>query len=331
MGRRYSMQEVAKAAGVSIATVSRVLNRSGSYSEETEAAVIEAARELGYLGDEERRPQIEKRPVIGILVPDITNEYFAEIILELQRSLFENGFLVMVCNVDESKALAHQYIDALISQGVSALVVICGYRWEIDLTEIPVIFIDRSPDAKGQEAVVIESDNFRGGYLAARELVLGGCKKIAFLTDSLEMSSKRARYKGYCRALERAGIVPDPVLITEVGQKDTVEVKKIIKKRFEDGWDVDGIMCTIDGLAVGAVQGIQAFGRRVPEDVKVTGFDDVSITQMMEPGITTIHQNGELMAQKATEFLMELLQGREIEKKHYIVPVTISCRKSTQR
>lgn len=339
--KKCTINDVAKKAGVSIATVSRVLNKNGGYSDELARLVEESARELGYRRGSSEKKQVpnriqrETQKLIGILVPDITNSYFSGIVLELQKCLWTHGYAAVIYNVNESEEMAGHYMDILLEQPIQGMIYICGYETNIvyesleDRAKLPVVYIDRHPVGKNQEAVVVKSDNFKGGYLAAKELLENGCRRPGFLTDSLGMSSKKSRFNGYMRALERAGIAAEEDWILEVGQKGLHEIEEAICRKISAGWNVDGIMCTTDKLAVGAILGVQKAGKKVPGDVKVTGFDDTDIAETFRPGITTIHQNGELMAQKAVDFLMKLIDGGEVEKKHYIVPVTVSCREST--
>lgn len=328
--KNYSMKKVAQLAGVSVATVSRILNHRGGYSEETRDLVINVARHLGYLPEPARWLPEEKRPVIGILVPDITNEYFANIVLELQNSLFVQGFLVTVCNVNESEELTRQYVAALLAQEISALVFVCGLGSDISVPDVPVLYIDRHPHSRGQDVIIIESDNNNGGYQATRELIRCQCKNIAFLTDSLDMSSKQSRYQGYLRALQKADLPAEPSLFICAGKSEIEAGKQAIMDFLAAEPELDGIMCTTDHLAAGAILGLKEFGIRVPEDVKVTGYDDLSIAEFFYPSITSIRQDTKRMAQKATELLMELLKERPVEKRQVIIPISLSCRNSTR-
>ena len=202
MAKKASVAQIASQAGVSAATVSRVLNSMGGYSEETARKVRMAARNIGY--GQPPSAGHTGSPLIGILVPDISNAYFAGIALALQEDFREHGFLALICNVSQTEELAQAYVDELLRQSVQALVFVCGYGWDLEKLDIPMVYIDRHPVCEQSDIIVVESDNVRGGYLAARELLRSGCRRIAFLTDSLKTSTKRSRYKGYVRALHQA-------------------------------------------------------------------------------------------------------------------------------
>lgn len=329
MAKKPSVAQIASQAGVSAATVSRVLNSMGGYSEETARRVRMAAQRLGC--DRQNVPDCTGRPLIGVLVPDISNAYFAEIALALQEDFRERGFLTLICNVSQTEELAQAYIDELLRQSVQALVFVCGYGWDLEKLDIPVVYIDRHPVCEQSDIIVVESDNVRGGYLAARELLRSGCRRIAFLTDSLKTSTKRSRYKGYTRALHQAGLDAAEPLVISVGHQEEQQVRQRVRQILTDDPLIDGILCTTDRLAIGAILGAQDCGRIIPEDLCITGFDDGRIASLFRPGITSVRQDGIAMAKKASSILFTLLEGGQPNKRRYIIPVSLSVRESTCR
>jgi len=331
MAKTSSMKDIAALAGVSVATVSRVMNYAGGYSANTAKKVRKIAEEEGYYTGKARPAYSAERSMVGVLVPDLSNEYFANIALELQKKLREQEFLTMICNVGESEEDARAYLDELLRQQVSALIFVCGYGWDIPELEIPVIYIDRHPMHDKQDIVIIESDNVRGGYMAAKELIRCGCKRIAFLTDSILTSTKKSRHKGYVRALQQAKMPVRDELLIVVGHQSEELVTARIRKILEEDPSIDGILCTTDRLAVGAILGSMEAGRKIPDDICITGFDDGRIASVFHPGITSVKQDGAVMAQKACEILFTMLEGGLVEKKRYIIPIYLSVRETTAR
>ena len=165
MAKKPSVAQIASQTGVSAATVSRVLNSMGGYSEETARKVRMAARNIGY--GQPPSAGHTGSPLIGILVPDISNAYFAGIALALQEDFREHGFLALICNVSQTEELAQAYVDELLRQSVQALVFVCGYGWDLEKLDFPMVYIDRHPVCEQSDIIVVESDNVRGGYLAA--------------------------------------------------------------------------------------------------------------------------------------------------------------------
>lgn len=330
MAKKHSVAQIAARAGVSPATVSRVMNRMGGYSRQTAQKVLRAAEEMGY-PEASPSPQPPVNPMVGVLVPDISNEYFSGIALALQENLRAHGFLTMICNVSQTEELAQTYVDALLRQHVSALVFVCGYGWDLGEVEVPVVYIDRHPVQPQSNVVVVESDNVRGGYLAARELLRCGCQRIVFLTDALVTSTKRSRFKGFSRAMHQAGLPVPESRIISVGHQNEQQVCAHITRLLREEPAIDGILCATDRLAVGAILGAREAGKRIPEDICITGFDDGPIASVFRPGITSVRQDGNAMARKASDILITLLNGGEPEKTRYIVPICLSVRESTGR
>lgn len=333
MSENLSIKQIAELAGVSVATISRVINQNGGYSSETESRVKQVIEEHNYIPNSVAKGlRTSKTPTIGIIVPDIANEYYAKLVLDLQIELFEYNYLTMVCNVNESTDLERKHIRALASQNVSGLILISVTNGHMDLQNIPTVYFDRRPsyEAKRNSQVFVESDNCQGGYLATKELINKGCKRIAFITDILGQSSKIDRYEGYCKALTEFGLLIDPTMVMNIRTVSIDEAFKITAQNMEIGLKFDGIVCTTDLIAIGAILAVKSYGKKVPEDIMVTGFDDISITNIFEPSVTTIHQYGDKMAKLAAELMMDLINGRPIKNKHCIMPVKLVERQSTK-
>lgn len=332
--KKLSIKQIAELSGVSVATISRVMNQKGGYTPETEQKVLSIIKENHYIPNLVAKGlRTNKTKIIGLIVPDIVNEFFARLVLDIQMELFKRGYLTMVCNVNESDELEHQLVKALIAQNISGLILISGRTRQITANNIPTIYIDRRPkeDVLLHNMVVIESDNVRGGYLAASELIECGCKKIGFITDLIGESSKSSRYEGYCRAIMEAKLSINPSLILKVKSVSVEDAYDAVSKGLEAGLEVDGIVCSTDMIAIGTILALTNKGYRVPEDIKITGFDDISATSLFRPSITTVHQYCDKMAKLASDLIVDLINGKTIEKKSRIVPVTLIKRDSTRK
>lgn len=332
MNKKMSIREIAEICEVSTATISRVINQKGGYSKETADKIMDAIEKYGYTPNLIAKGlRTQKTPIIGVIVPDIVNPFYSKMILELQLELFRAGYLTMVCNVNESAELEKQQVQALLAQKISGLFLISGRTRKIRLKELPVIYIDRVPSEEEKERyIVIESDNKSGGYMATKELISQGCKRIAFMTDKIGESTKTKRYEGYCKAILEAGLFLDPSMTMRVDTVTISEGQRVVKKAMEEGVRFDGIVCATDDMAIGAIQGIKERGLRVPEDIKITGFDDIELTSLVSPSVTTIHQYNDKMAYYAAENMIKLLNGEEVEKKHILIPVDMIVRESSR-
>ncbi|MCI8292226.1 MAG: LacI family transcriptional regulator [Hespellia sp.] len=334
MKTKISIKEIAAQADVSIATVSRVVNQKGGYSAETEQLVKRVIKESGYTPNLMAKGlRTSQNAIIGILIPDIANEYFSSLVLELQKEFFQNGYLTMVCNSDENFELEKDYLKAMVGQQVSGIVLVSGTELSLKPTGIPTVYVGRKPRGSSgneRDIVFIESDNIEGGYLATKELLDKGCKKIAFLTDILRGSSKVERFQGYCSALMEAGIEMNPSMVLKVDKIEEEKAKEVVNQALTGGIRMDGIVCATDILAIGAITALEERGVFVPEEIKVTGFDDISASRYFRVPITTVHQYNDKMAKAISEMLMCLMKGEKIVDNRKIIPVSLIQRKSSE-
>lgn len=330
--KNLSIKQIAELAGVSVATISRVINQKGGYTPETEQKVMSVIKENQYVPNQVAKGlRTSMTQVIGLIVPDIVNEFFAKMVLDIQMELFQYGYLTMVCNVNENEKLEHELVKALLAQNISGLILISGRTRKMQAAGIPTIYVDRRPgeDMDHENIVVVESDNLEGGYLATKELIECGCKNIGFITDVIGESSKIERYAGYCKAMMEAKLQINPALTLQVQNVTVEDAKEAVLHGLDKGMEADGMVCATDLLAIGAILAMQSRGYKVPEDIKITGFDDISIASLFQPTITTVHQYYDLMAKRVSKLMIDLIDGNVIEEEHQFVPVTLMKREST--
>ena len=322
-----SIKKISELAGVSVATVSRVINKKGRYSAQTEQKVLDIIEKYNY------KPNLIAKGLrtnnslcIGIIVPDITNEFFAKIVRELEVAFFQSGYTVFVCNTDEKVSVEEKYYSELAAKGVVGIIYISGKTNKSSESKIPTVYIDRKPSNENN-TIAITSDNIQGGYLATKELIDNGCKDIILLRDQRQISPQKDRCIGYKKALLEADIeVKDQNIIkTIVGYE---YAKESIIKSIREEIKFDGVFATTDWMALGVIDGIRECGFKVPDDIKVVGFDNISISEFSAIPITTINQNVKLMAQKAVTFILDMIQNETIDKKRLTIPVNLIRRNS---
>lgn len=330
--KKLSIVDIAKMAGVSTATVSRVINNSGGYSEKTEKKILDIIEKSNYTPNVNAISlRTNKSRSVGVVVPDITNEFFAKIVREIDTFFLSNKYSVFICDSKENEQMEDMHINNLIEKNVDGIIYISG-RTEVmeidDKYTMPVVYIDRKPN---HAHVLIESDNVKGGYLAGKELIEKGCRKILFLRDSRSVSPVRHRYRGFVKALnEMNNKFKEPIKSFEVSvTPDYESAKGKMAEILESERYFDGVFATNDLMALGCIHALIAKGYKVPEDVKVVGFDDVSIARFCNPPITTITQNTKELGRLASETLLSLMRKKEIKHKEIIVPVSLNVRKST--
>ena len=330
---KLSIKDIAKRAGVSIATVSRVLNKNGRYSKETEEKILKIIEESGYRRNVNAKSlRTKKTQTIGVIVPDITNEFFAKIIQSVERNAMKYDYSVFVCNTDEDEAREQMQVKNLLEKFVDGIIYISGKTKSGEEVEenigIPVVYIDRYISAS---KMYVQSDNKEGGYLATKELLGAGCENIMIIKDFREISSIISRYEGYKMALKEAGKSVDENLIYNVDHVNYEEAKKGVLEKISDGVKFDGIFATNDWMAIGAISALRERENKIPEEVKIVGFDNMSISEITSPSITTIHQDSEKLGEYATEILMGIILKDETNVKNISVPVKLVKRESTKK
>ena len=321
---------MAKKAGVSIATVSRVINRNGGYSKETEERVRKTIEECGFTPNVNAIGlRTNRSNSIGVIVPDITNEFFARIIRELDASLLSRRYSLLVCNSNEDYMLENMHIKGLAEKYVDGIIYISGQNEIKKMNEIknlPIVYIDRAP--KNAEVLIL-SDNETGGYLAGRELIQKGCRRILFLRDIRFASTVRSRKEGFVRALQEKGMAFNEEL--EMSCFPEYAEARVVMERLlkEKGCFFDGIFATNDMMALACVNVLTENQIKVPGQVKVVGFDNISLTQFTSPQITTIAQDTKELALHAADTILKMIEDEEIKEKKTIIPVRLVVRETT--
>lgn len=317
------MTDIAKLAGVSVATISRVINQEGGYSKKTEEAVNQVIQETGFVANSNAKSlRTNLSQTIGVIVPDITNEFFAKLIREIVNRLLEFNYSVFVYDSNEDLGKENQYFHNLIAKKVDGIIYISG-QYDVSKLEtryqIPILYIDRSPK---HAANLVHSDNFGGGYLAGETLIAGGCKHPVMIRDARVMSTVDQRYQGFHQALAENGCTgykPD-FFKAAVSYESVRDKIPWILERYPA---IDGIFCSNDTMALGALHGLEACGRKVPEDIQLIGFDGSAAARHSRPQITTLAQDIGQLAKAACSQLLELIAGEASIQRVTVIPVKL--------
>ncbi|SHE40881.1 LacI family DNA-binding transcriptional regulator [Clostridium fallax] len=318
-----SIKDVAKEAGVSIATVSRVLNDIDVVNEETKKKVLDAIKKLGY------RPNIVARSLktqrtktIGIIVPDISSQFYPEIVRGAEDVANIYDYNVMLCNSDFDMDKEKEYLRVLKEKMVDGVLYMSSALEEdtvelIDELDIKTVLVE-TKDKEGKIPSVI-IDNVKATYDATKHLLNKGCKKIAFIGKKRSANNACAsRYEGYENALKESGLSVDENLIyfdrltVSTGYEG---VSSIVEKDNK----IDGIVCASDEIAMGAINSLRDKGIRVPEDVKVIGFNNIYSASVFYPKLTTVAQPMYDMGSVAMRMLIKLINQKTLEQGHYVL------------
>jgi LacI family transcriptional regulator len=320
--QRTSMREVSRLSGVSIATVSRVIHKSGRFSAATERRVREVMERLDYKPDVVAQGmRMRSMPIVGIILPDIMDENYALMVRTLQTELFQNGYSVSVFNTNEDGTLARYFVGMLKTQRASGILYIPDRNGEAaDMEGLPTVFFDRRPKGPQPErSVVVECDNFGGARRAVSRLIAGGRRRIALLSDEKNVSSHRERIRGYRAALEEAGLQPGPTYL--VDPQRTTEAIAALNGAFDNGVPFDSIFCTSIRLTIGALTVLHGAG--IPrEQTQVLGFGEHRLHRYgLLPYLAVREPIVEMSAAAARE-LLNLMAGGEPAQTGIVLPLT---------
>ena len=282
-----TIRDVAERAGVSVATVSHVINGTRKVAPETAARVRRAMEELEYTPVKAAQSLRRQRTqVIGVLLPDISNPFFALLARGAASVAFENGYSTLICDTNHSVDKESRYLDILLAERVEGIVFVPVGQPDMRRIErllrrgIRIMVADR----KVEGLPTVEADN-RGGSRRLTEYVLHlGYRRIAYIAGPKEVSTAQARLLGFYEAMTAAGLKPVTVRYGNFTYESGYELAGSIVKKKE----VDAIMCGNDLMAIGAIRVLESLGLNVPEEIGVTGFDYVLLAELFSPRLTSV-------------------------------------------
>jgi DNA-binding LacI/PurR family transcriptional regulator len=321
--RGAGIREVARQAGVSTATVSRVFNNADSVNLETRQRVMELAASLNYSPSPLGRNLVQGRSsLIGLLVPNLSFPLYGEMIRAVEDVLSAHGMSVLLASSHDDAATetraAHNLLRHAVDGGIvinsqagSGLPTVRGMNWVQVAPELPTV-----PHR-------VELDNESGGRLAARELLRCGRRQLAYVGAAGRESADRER--GFAAELAQAGLSYRRFVGDYSEASGLMAAEALLKQGREPS--PDGIFAAGDLMAAGVLRTLHLRGLRVPADVAVVGFDDAVIASLLYPRLTSIRQPADLMGQAAAELVLSLLAGRP--RPPQIFAPTLVCREST--
>lgn len=323
-----TLKDVAKEAGLTVTTVSRVLNNRGYISDNARQSVAEAMKKLNYRPNELARSlQNKSSNTIGVIVPHIRHPYFSEMISNLENEAHKAGYKILLCNSQGRDDKMMEYVEMCTSNRVAGLILFSG---GVDTTafstlDIPVITLERYLDSG---TASVECDNIQGGELAAEKLISCGCRHLLHIGSFKDTPMPADfRVEGFRSVCEKHQ-VPFVEIMTEVNQFDKMDYNSLIKQTLMEHPEVDGLFANSDIIAAQAIQVCHKLNIKVPEQMKVVGFDDVIVASLTTPPLTTIHQPVKEMAEIALNLLHSAVMGKTVAKRT-ILPVHLVERETT--
>ena len=311
-----TIKDIARQAGVSVATVSYVVNKSRWVSPELTERVLKAIEQQGYSPNAVARSLRQKRTkTIGLIVPDSSNPFFAEIAKGVEDAGFEAGYSVILCNSNASLDRELVYLDLLQSKRVEGIIFIATTAQVNQIrpivnSGIPVVIFYR--DIPGLEVDTFRIDNLKAGYLATRHLIELGHRKIACIQPASPVTPSSERVEGYKQALSEAGLSWNDQLMPR-GDNRVSGGKAAAQKLADSGLSFSAIFSANDAMAIGAMRTLRDLGYQIPLNVSIVGVDDIILASYTEPPLTTVAQPKYEAGCQAIEFLIDRIEGRSTQ------------------
>lgn len=331
-GAKATIGDVARLAGVSAATVSRVFNGTSSVSPDKEARVRRAVAELDYepFGPAQalRRQQVR---VWAVVIADVENPFFTSVVRGIEDVAYAHGYRLVLCNSDEDLAKEAGYIDIAIRERMSGVVIAVASTSESHLDRLareglPVVAIDRRFDDGGVDTVVV--DNVRGGREATAHLLESGYRRVGCVLGPSRLSTSNERLDGYRAALKAAGVRFDRSLVRRADFREEGGYKAT-RALLEASNPPDALFVANNLMTLGALHAVQDIGLHVPDDVGVVGFDDSPAADLMRPRLSVVAQPTYEIGRVAGELLLDA--GSRHEPHDTVLAPTLIVRESSVR
>lgn len=323
-----TLKDVAKETGLTVSTVSRVLNNRGYISDETRQNVYSAMKKLNYHPNEVARSLSKQSTnTIGVIVPHIRHPYFAELISNLENQAYNHKYKILLFNSKEKNEKEREYLEMCTSNRVSGIILCSGTVAveEFKGLNVPLITIERYLE---NGTATIECDNLQGGRLAAKHLIESGCKNLIHFSGvhetAMPADSRAIGFREICNSMK----VDFIEVATSSYQYNNLEYYDFIENTLRENPKTDGLFASSDLIAAQVIQVCAKLGIQIPNQMKLVGFDDVYIASLTTPKITTIHQPIQEMAQMAIEQMIAASEGKLVPNRT-MLPVALVKRETT--
>ena len=332
-GKKVKLKDVAQRAGVSIMSVSKAINQKPGLSDETRARILKVVEEMGYTQNPIARSlRTSRTKTIGAVVNDTSNMVMFEVLCGIQNVARERGYSVIIADAERDFDKERQVAALLLQSCVDGLAVIAPRRIQAEEiaylrnTGVPVSYFLRNLPAEDIDAFV--SCNYDASYQLTTYLIEKGCRNFAFVTMSKERQTTYDRLSGGVQALKDNGIKYD---FTKTSYAPpTVSGGYIaVANLLERDVSFDACVCFCDLQAVGAIEALKKYGKRIPEDVQVTGFDDIEMVKYLSVPLTTMRQSFYEIGVAGGRQLIDRIENPKIPAKKQLFPCNLIIRNST--
>lgn len=331
---RATIKDVAKKAGVSISTVSRVINDSKPVSSEIKQRVLDVVEELEYKPNEIARTLVTKKSyLIGVIVTDLADSYVAEMVRGIEEIGKMYNYDILLCSTFGDKETEVKYLRLLSTKQVEGIIVISDILNEelhsqIQPSTTPIVYLNRFYYRREYHTVRI--DNFKAAYEMTNYLINLGHKKVAYISNKGDKSFlERDKIDGYKKAISEHQDLEERIFYSKDG--DIEDGYEVTEEMINSQKGVTAVFCSYDELAIGVLNYLYDHDIRVPRDISVAGFGDIKTASILRPTLTTIQEPFYDIGAVAIRRIIKELKGEEVDKLDTILPFKIQERGSTRK
>ncbi len=333
MAPKITLSTIASHLDVSTATVSLALRDSPLIADATKQRVKQVAREMGYIYNRRAAAlRTSKSGIIGVVLHEIMNPFFAEILIAIEDELRLNTQTFLLCNHRDQIDIQANFIDTLMQFGADGVIISPAIGTtgddirKIEASGLPVVMFARGLD--GVKVPTFRGDDKMGIYMATRHLLRAGHRDIAFIGGRRDTSTGRDRRAGYLSALEEAQIEPRPEF--QMGSETTRKAGyECINTMIGDGHRPTAVVCFNDLVAIGVMNGLRNLGLEPGKDVSVTGYDDISDAEISAPALTTVWNGQQEVGKRAARAMIQILSGQSPSCDRVLIEPKLRIRNST--
>jgi LacI family transcriptional regulator/LacI family repressor for deo operon, udp, cdd, tsx, nupC, and nupG len=315
-----NLVEVARRARVSISTVSRTINQTGKISADTQEHVRRVMREMGYKPNRVARRLRAggKCNLLGLIIPNIQNPFFADLARGVEDVAYRNNFAVLLCNYDEDAAKERFYLDVMEAESVDGIILPPIHERDpavlrVAQRGVPIVCVDRAlADAAIDK---VEIDNHRGALDAAAHLLGRGHRRIGFISGPADSSTGRERLAGFRAALAQAGVAGSEELI-RYGDYKQESGRRLATELLALPTPPSALFVSNNLMTIGALEAICARQLRIPEQIGIVGFDDLPLAAVFNPPLTVVHQPAYEVGRSAAELLFKRIEDPKRPPSH---------------
>jgi len=326
-----TLKMVAEKAGVSVNTASRAINNKPDINEKTKKRILEIAQELGYIRNSAAVAlRTKKTRTIGVVIADNRNPFYAEVLNGMEIAAREKNYHIILANTQRDYKKEEEAINLLLAKRVDGLLITPVQDRDDDIKKlieanIPFVVVGR--DFKNIEVDAVYNDEVKGGFLATDYLIKKGHKKIALVNGFLYKSPARSRLEGYKKALNKYRIPLDDLLIS-AGDINMENGYERTRQMMEKNLDFTAIFAYNDMMAFGVMQAIKEKGLKMPQDIALVGYDDISFSSLISPTLTTIKLKKQELGVESVKLLFSRINGERKKIKKVMLDVELIIRET---